>query len=95
MGDINNWYADQFHAKLAEWNIHVPPSYTKAELKSLYLASLSSSSNQTGHNSSLGSLNTTPNSKSPPSTNEPPHDKTNKMACAPSEDSDQQMPRLI
>ena len=22
-------------------------------------------------------------------TNEPPHDKTNKMACAPSEDSDQ------
>ena len=27
----------------------------------------------------------------------PPHDKTNKMACAPSEDSDQpgRMPRLI
>ena len=29
--------------------------------------------------------------------NEPPHDKTNKMACAPSEDSDQpgHLPRLI
>ena len=29
--------------------------------------------------------------------NEPPHDKTNNMACAPSEDSDQPwwMPRLI
>ena len=28
---------------------------------------------------------------------EPPHDKTNKMACVPSEDSDQtgRMPRLI
>ena len=24
-------------------------------------------------------------------TNEPPHDKTNKMACAPSEDSDQSL----
>ena len=29
--------------------------------------------------------------------NEPPHDKTNKMACAPSEDSDQpgHLPSLI
>ena len=27
------------------------------------------------------------------STFEPPHDKTNKMACAPSEDSDQPDPR--
>ena len=35
-------------------------------------------------------------SKDPPE-NEPPHDKTNKMACAPSEDSDQpgQTPILI
>ena len=27
--------------------------------------------------------------KDKPARNEPPHDKTNKMACAPSEDSDQ------
>ena len=27
--------------------------------------------------------------KEPPNWNEPPHDKTNKMACAPSKDSDQ------
>ena len=40
MGEINKWYADQFHAKLAEKNIHVPPNDTKAELKSLYLTNL-------------------------------------------------------
>ena len=41
MGNINNWYADQFRTKLAEWNIVAPPNFSKAELKSLYLANLS------------------------------------------------------
>ena len=41
MGNINNWYSEQFRAKLAEWNIIAPASYTKAELKSLYVANLS------------------------------------------------------
>ena len=38
MGNINNWYSKQFRAKLAEWNIIAPANYTKAELKSLYVA---------------------------------------------------------
>ena len=32
MGNINNWYADQFRTKLAEWNIVAPPYFSKAEL---------------------------------------------------------------
>lgn len=41
MSNINNWYMnEQFWAKLAEWNITAPASYTKAELKSLYMANL-------------------------------------------------------
>ena len=42
MGNINNWYSEQFRAKLAEWNIVAPANYTKAELKSLNVANLSS-----------------------------------------------------
>ena len=38
---INNWYSEQFRAKLAEWDITSPASYSKAELKSLYMANLS------------------------------------------------------
>ena len=41
MGNINNWYADQFRTKLVEWNIVAPANYSKAELKSLYMAYLS------------------------------------------------------
>ena len=41
MTNINNWYSEQFRAKLAEWNIIAPSNYTKAELKSLYMANLS------------------------------------------------------
>ena len=44
MGNINNWYSEQFRAKLAEWNIVAPANYTKAELKSLYVAILSNRS---------------------------------------------------
>ena len=44
MGNINNWYSEQFRAKLAEWNIVAPANYTKAELKSLYVSNLSSHS---------------------------------------------------
>ena len=39
--NINNWYSEQFRAKLAEWDIVAPASYSKAELKSLYMANLS------------------------------------------------------
>ena len=39
--NINNWYSEQFRAKLAEWDIIAPASYSKAELKSLYMANLS------------------------------------------------------
>lgn len=39
--NINNWYSEQFRAKLAEWNIIAPANYSKAELKSLYMANLS------------------------------------------------------
>ena len=39
--NINNWYSEQFRAKLAEWNIIAPANYSKAELKSLYVANLS------------------------------------------------------
>ena len=39
--NINNWYSEQFQAKLAEWNIIAPANYSKAELKSLYVANLS------------------------------------------------------
>lgn len=39
--NINNWYAEQFRTKLAEWNIYTPSSYSKSELKSLYLENLS------------------------------------------------------
>lgn len=41
MSNVNNWYSEQFRAKLAEWNIIAPANYTKAELKSLYMANLS------------------------------------------------------
>ena len=41
MNNINNWYAEQFRTKLAEWNIYAPSSYSKSELKSLYLENLS------------------------------------------------------
>ena len=41
MGNIHNWYSEQFRAKLAEWNIIAPASYSKNELKSLYMANLS------------------------------------------------------
>ena len=44
MGNINNWYSQQFRAKLADWNITAPVNYTKAELKSLYVANLSNRS---------------------------------------------------
>ena len=40
MGNLNNWYSEQFRAKLAEWNIVAPINYTKAELKSLNVANL-------------------------------------------------------
>ena len=39
--NINNWYSEQFRAKLAEWNIIAPANYSKADLKSLYVANLS------------------------------------------------------
>ena len=41
MTNINNWYSEQFRAKLSEWNIIAPANYSKAELKSLYVANLS------------------------------------------------------
>ena len=44
MGNINNWYSEQFHAKLAEMNIVAPANYIKAELKRLYVANLRSRS---------------------------------------------------
>ena len=59
MGNINNWYADQFRTKLAEWNIVAPPNFSKAELKSLYLAanlsqrSIESQPSEVQHGSNL------------------------------------------
>ena len=44
MGHINNWYSEQFRVKLVEWNIKAPANYTKAELKSLYVANVSNRS---------------------------------------------------
>ena len=41
MNNIYNWYAEQFRTKLAEWNIYTQSSYSKSELKSLYLENLS------------------------------------------------------
>ena len=69
MGDINHWYADQFCAKLSEWNIQVPASFTKAELKSLYLANTSSRSSTTRDYFSLRTVDTMPNSNPLPPLN--------------------------
>ena len=44
MNNINNWYAEQFRTRPAEWNIYAPSSYTKSELKSLYFEALTQSS---------------------------------------------------
>lgn len=41
MNNIKNWYTDQFRTKLAELNIYAPSSYSKSELKSLYLENFS------------------------------------------------------
>ena len=40
MGNIHNWIAVQFQAKLAKWNTVAPANYRKVEMKSLYLANL-------------------------------------------------------
>ena len=56
MGNLNNWYSEQFRAKLAEWNIVVPANFSKADLKSLYLANLSSRSNPTNTAQGDGSM---------------------------------------
>lgn len=53
MSNINNWYADQFREKLAEWNIYVPSTYSKAELKSLYMENLSHRSNTQRQNETV------------------------------------------
>ena len=68
MGNINNWYSEQFRAKLAEWNIIAPASYTKAELKSLYVANLSNRSdpNQIFHGDSMVAMSTESTSKVSP-----------------------------
>lgn len=47
MSNINNWYSEQLRAKLAEWNIIA--NYSKAELKSLYVANLSHRSSPNYH----------------------------------------------
>ena len=41
MGNIHNWIAEQFQAKLAEWNTVAPANYNKVEMKSIYLETLS------------------------------------------------------
>ena len=60
MGNINNWYSEQFRVKLAEWNILAPANYTKAELKSLYVANVSNRSdpNQIFQGDSMVSMST-------------------------------------
>ena len=59
--NINNWYSDQFRTKLLEWGITATANYTKAELKSLYMANLQHRSEQNEDNQSNGSSTRQPN----------------------------------
>ena len=59
--NINNWYSDQFPTKLLEWRITAPANYTKAELKSLYMANLQHRIEQNEDNQSNGSSTRQPN----------------------------------